>query len=79
LIHPNKTGSISELKFSLDCKRISAANSPGLVAVWDVATGEQLTTIETGCRNFAVSPDGRTPATDGHSRILLWDMTKMPE
>ncbi len=25
------------------------------------------------------SPDGRTLATDGHGRVLLWDMTKMPD
>jgi hypothetical protein len=25
------------------------------------------------------SSDGRTLATDGHGRVLLWDMTKMPD
>jgi WD40 repeat protein len=25
------------------------------------------------------SPDGQTLATDGHGRVLLWDMTKMPK
>ena len=60
LIHPNKTGSISELKFTPDGKRILAADDPGMAAVWDVATGKQLTTIETGSRTFHVSPDGRT-------------------
>ncbi len=60
LIHPNKTGSISELKLSPDGKRILAADNVGVVPVWDVATGKQLTTIETGSRNVAVSPDWRT-------------------
>lgn len=61
LIHPNKTGWLLTLKFSPDGKRILASDYPGgVVAVWDVATGKQLTTIETGSRSFAVAPDGRT-------------------
>jgi WD40 repeat protein len=60
LIHPNKTGLICELKLSPDGKRILAADYAGVVAVWDVATGKQLTTIETGSNTFAVSPDWRT-------------------
>jgi len=59
LIHPNETGSIHELKLSSDGTRILAADYPGVVAVWDVATGKRLTTIETGSDTFAVSPDWR--------------------
>lgn len=59
LVHPNKTGSIRELKFSLDGRRILAADYTGVAAVWDVATSKQLTTIETGSQTFAIPPDWR--------------------
>jgi hypothetical protein len=29
--------------------------------------------------NACFSPDGRTLATDGLGRVLLWDMTKVPD
>jgi WD40 repeat protein len=36
------------LRFSPDGKRLVAADAEGVVAVWDVATGKRVTTIETG-------------------------------
>jgi WD40 repeat protein len=67
LIHPNKTGSLAAVRFSPDGKRIIAGDYPGgVVALWDVASGKRLTTIETGhglrasSEYFAVSPDWRT-------------------
>ncbi len=62
LIHPNKSGWFLNLKYSPDGKRIIASDYPGGVAVvWDVSTGKQLTTIDTGARAFiTVSPDWRT-------------------
>jgi WD40 repeat protein len=72
LIHPNKTAWVDNLQFSPDGKRILAGDRVGgVVVVWDVATGERLTTVETGLRirpvahvvlppPFAVSADLRT-------------------
>ncbi len=61
LIHPNRTAAIYTLKFSPDGKCIVAGDySGGMVVVWDVATGKQLTTIETGASYYTVSPDWRT-------------------
>lgn len=61
LIHPNKTGWMSNLKFSPDGRRILASDHPGGVAVvWDMTTGKQLTTIDTGDYLYAVSPDWHT-------------------
>ncbi|MGH7223792.1 MAG: hypothetical protein ACRELF_11225, partial [Gemmataceae bacterium] len=67
LMHPNKAGSIGDVKFSPDGKRILAGDYPGGVVVrWDVASGKRLTTIEmqaglrSTSRYFAVAPDWRT-------------------
>ncbi len=49
LVHPNRTSIISEIHYSPDGKRIIAGDYPGgVVVVWDVATGKQLTAIDTG-------------------------------
>jgi WD40 repeat protein len=67
LIHPNKTGIIGDLKFSPDGKRVIAGDYPGgVIALWDVATGKRLTTLETGygyrstAKYFSVAPDWQT-------------------
>lgn len=61
LIHPNKTGWLVGLKFSLDGKRIIASDYPsGVIVVWDVVSGKRLTTIDTIYRRIVVSPDWRT-------------------
>jgi WD40 repeat protein len=47
----------------------------------EAATGEiRETMIAPQAIAYAVcfSPDGRTLATGGHGRVLLWDMMKMP-
>lgn len=49
LQHPNRTSALWNLHYSPDDKRLLAADYPeGVVQVWDTATGEQLTKIETG-------------------------------
>ncbi len=67
LIHPNKSISIAKVEFSPDGKRILAGDYPGgVIALWDVASGKRLTTIEAGygyhstANYYAVSPDWRT-------------------
>jgi WD40 repeat protein len=49
LIHPNKTSFLQGIRFSADGKRVLAGDqNGGVVALWDVATGKLLTTIEAG-------------------------------
>ncbi len=47
----------------------------------ETATGEIRETLiapQGFASSACFSPDGRTLATDGYGRVLLWDMTKMP-
>lgn len=67
LIHPNRNTTLWETRFSPDGKRILAGDYPeGVVVVWDVSSGKQLTAIETGYAYrgggefFSVSPDWQT-------------------
>jgi integrase len=66
LIHPNREGTLFGLEFSPDGKRLIAGDtSHGTIVVWDVATGKELTTIETGINRrrslqLSLSPDRQT-------------------
>jgi WD40 repeat protein len=67
LIHPNRTSVLEGIRFSADGKRLIAGDYPGgVVVVWDVVSGRQLTTIETGygyrgsLDYFFLTPDWRT-------------------
>lgn len=65
LMHPNKeTGTITTIHFSPDSKQIVAGHYPGgIIQLWDVETGSQLTRIETASglrasgKVFDISPD----------------------
>ena len=67
LIHPNKTSTLADVEFSPDGKRILAGDYPdGVIALWDMASGKRLTTIEASygyhstSQYYAVSPDWQT-------------------
>jgi WD40 repeat protein len=66
LMHPDQRGVLVGLRYSADGRRLIAGHiRSGVVQVWDTASGQQLTSIETGQRNgslddyFLFSPDGR--------------------
>jgi WD40 repeat protein len=67
LVHPNRTSLLTGLRFSPDGRRIIGGDYPGgVVVLWDVAAGKDVTTIETGygyrgsSDYFFLSPDWRT-------------------
>jgi WD40 repeat protein len=67
LIHPNRTSVLRNNRFSPDGKRLIAGDYPGgVIVVWDVATGKELTRIETGygyrpsSELFFLTPDWQT-------------------
>jgi WD40 repeat protein len=66
LVHPNRSGTLTGLRFSPDGHRIIGGDYPGgVVVLWDVAAGRDVTTIETGygyrgsSDYFFLSPDWR--------------------
>jgi WD40 repeat protein len=67
LIHPNRSGFLTGLRFSPDGKRLLAADYPGgVVQVWEAGSGKQLAMFETGrgyrgsAEYLFVSPDWKT-------------------
>lgn len=69
LRHPNKSAFVTGVQFSPDGTQLVAGGYPGgVIQTWDVATGRQLITLETGggggsAESFFVSPDWRSVYT----------------
>lgn len=66
-MHPNRSSSLVGIRFSPDGSKLIAGDYPGgIIQVWDVASGKQLTKIESGYGYRAsseylfVTPDWRT-------------------
>ena len=91
LIHPNRTGTLWDIDFSPDGERLIASDYPGgVVVVWEVATGKELTTIEAGYGYrsggvYVLSPDWQTlfvprgkrkavAVEQGGKRLRRWEM-----
>jgi WD40 repeat protein len=67
LIHPDRVSGLQGVAYSPDGKQIIAGSYPGgIIQVWDVATGKELTKVETGygyrssAEYFFLTPDWRT-------------------
>jgi WD40 repeat protein len=77
LIHPNRQYYIMQMQFSPDGQRLLAGDYPGgVLQLWEVRTGKQLTKIETGygyrgsAQYFAVSPDWKRVYVDREKQHL---------
>jgi len=86
LLHLFDKRMTQDVAFSPDGKTIAGAYVDGVVAVWDVATGKQLQSAPSGCKElYSVdwNPKGDVVATSGRDgKIVLWDpgtLTKLKE
>lgn len=75
---PDQAGGVIELAFSPDGTRVASAGQNGLVAIWDVATGEPvgepLPGLTKNVWTVAFSPDGeRLMAAGDDDIIVAWD------
>ena len=69
------------LAFSKDGLTMASGNKNGVIRLWDVATGTEISTLDsaTGTVLFLVfSPDGHTLASNSNNiygSVFLWDIT----
>jgi len=73
---PAYPGWVWSLAFSPDLERFASVHFWGTGKVWDVSTGEELTSLDglTSGFSLAFSPDGKILATGGGEGIVhLWD------
>lgn len=68
-------GSVLELAFSPDGRRLAHGNQDASVHFWELATRRELEMAgyERKVRELAWSPDGRWLATGGGTAIVVWD------
>jgi WD40 repeat protein len=73
--HLRWTGSVLELAFSPDGRRLAHGNQDASVHFWDLRRGTELemTGYTTKVRELAWSPDGRWLATGGADAVTAWD------
>jgi dipeptidyl aminopeptidase/acylaminoacyl peptidase len=65
------------ISFSPDSAKLASANGDRTVKLWDVATGQVITTLEGHTSTVyaaAFLPDGKTLATAGIGGIKLWNL-----
>ncbi len=70
---------LTSVQFSADDLWVGAADSSGVVRIWEVASGKLVWEKPTGTgRKLAFSPDGKTLAIGGYYSqvITLWDLQK---
>jgi WD40 repeat protein len=71
---------VKSVAFSPDGRRLASASDDGQVKLRDVATGEELFTLQaTELTSIAFSPDGRRIAAGGFGGIKLFDATNGQE
>ncbi|HID53677.1 MAG TPA: hypothetical protein EYP41_16790 [Anaerolineae bacterium] len=71
------TGSINDIAYSPDGRRIATVSSDTDVKIWDAATGQEIITLESGharpVNALAFSPNGKLLATGGDDFVILWN------
>jgi WD40 repeat protein/transcriptional regulator with XRE-family HTH domain len=74
---------VGQISFSPDGKRLAAANMDGIPRVWDLATHNEVLSLETGLgpsKAIAYSADGGLLATGGdEGTVKVWDAERGTE
>ncbi|HEV3120052.1 MAG TPA: sigma-70 family RNA polymerase sigma factor [Gemmataceae bacterium] len=65
--------SINSTAFALDGSILIAAGDDGVSTLWSPATGKEIRQVAT-LGPLTVSPDGKTLASLGPGRVMLWDV-----
>ncbi|HEY7424262.1 MAG TPA: sigma-70 family RNA polymerase sigma factor [Gemmataceae bacterium] len=65
---------VRSLVFAADGRRLFSSSVDGTIRMWDAANGREQRKL-TGQGELAVSPDGRSLASDSGSNVVLWDLT----
>lgn len=63
---------VSSLSFSADGKLLAVGSTPSIIDIWDVEKRQKLHSFDYGA-TVALSPDGRSLATDGRD-VRVWDV-----
>ncbi len=63
---------VSSLSFSADGRYLAVGSTPSIVDIWDVEKRQKIRSFDHGS-TVALSPDGRSFATDGRD-ISVWDV-----
>jgi WD40 repeat protein len=75
--HIPPRGRVAACSITPDGRRAVSAHAAGALKLWDIATGELLSTVDAhpeGCKDCAVSPDGKLIASCGlDPDVKLWD------
>jgi len=69
------------VSFSGDGRMLIAANSTGIIQLWDVAERRRMTALRAGSELVCVAftPDGRFVAAGGADAVLrVWDLAPPP-
>jgi WD40 repeat protein len=67
-----------DFQMTADNLRLITLNTGGNILLWDLSTGQQLSTIgsHAGASSIALSKDGRVAITGGDDGIQVWDVNE---
>ena len=79
LVTGNSKPNVFSVAYSPDGRWLAAGGGPGVVKIWDAATGTHLTTLDhpivDGIESIAFSPDGQWLAAGGDDDTArLWHL-----